>query len=334
MAYENLIKKIFKLYPWLVFFAFLTFVIFHFLYSIFSPLFIGEVKEIIIQPGEKIKTLAWKLEQEKIIRSPFYFRVLVTFRKSKIKAGVYKFNGFYNLTDIIKELEKGGRGIKITISEGMTAKEIENLLNKNGFKINFSKYSLQDFDNIDLIRYFPASSSLEGFLAPDTYEFFPSDDEKTIITEILSNFSKKILPEILKGMDFTLYERLILASIVEKEAKNKDDFPIIADVLIKRFKNNYKLETDAVLIYEKCGFVFCSSSLTKKDLATNSPFNVYQNKGLPPQPISNPGILAIKSVNEPTKTDYWFYLTTKNGEAIFAKSFSEHKRNIEKYLKE
>ncbi|GIW66699.1 MAG: aminodeoxychorismate lyase [Candidatus Parcubacteria bacterium] len=333
MVYENLIQKIFKLYPWLVFLTFLTFIIFHFLYSIFSPVFIGEIKEIVIQPGEKIKTLAWKLEQEKIIRSSFYFRLLIAFKKSKIKAGIYKFNGFYTLNDVIKELEKGGRGIKITISEGMTAKEIENLLIKNGFKVNLSKYRLRDFEDINLTKYFPSSSSLEGFLAPDTYEFFPSDDEKTIVREILLNFYKKILPEILKGIDFSPYERLILASIVEKEAKNKDDFPVIADVLIKRLKSGNKLEADAVLVYEKCNFIFCSDPLTKKDLLTPSPFNVYLNKGLPPQPISNPGILAIKSVNEPTKTDYWFYLTTKTGQAVFSKNFNEHKKNIEKYLK-
>ncbi|MCS7200873.1 MAG: endolytic transglycosylase MltG [Patescibacteria group bacterium] len=333
MAYENLIQKIFKFYPWLVFLIFLIFIIFHFLYSIFAPVFVGEVKEIIIQPGEKISLLAIELEKEKIIRSSFYFRLLVTFRKSEIKAGIYRFNGFYSLLDVIKNLEKGGRGIKITISEGMTAKEIQNLLSEYGFKVNFSKYTLGAF-NTDLVKYFPSSSNLEGFLAPDTYEFFPSDDEITIIQEILSNFSKKFLPEILKGMEFSLYERLILASIVEKEAKFKDDFPVIAGILIKRLKNGYRLEADAVLVYEKCGFIFCQQPLTIEDLKKDSVFNVYKNKGLPPQPISNPGIWAIKSINQPIETDYWFYLTTKAGQAIFAKNFSQHKKNIEKYLKD
>lgn len=333
MAYETLIQKIFKLYPWLVFSIFLVFIIFHFIYSVFAPVFIGEIKEIYIYPGEKTSLLALKLERENIIKSSFYFRFLAAIRKSKIKAGVYKFNGFYSLLDVIKYFEKGGRGIRITITEGMTLKEVENLLNNTGFKVKLSSYKLKDFPQIDLIKYFPTESSLEGFLAPDTYEFFPSDNDQIIIQEILSNFSQKFLPEILKGLDFTLYERLILASIVEKEAKNKEDFPIIAGILIKRLKNNQRLETDAVLVYEKCDFVFCSKALTKSDLTKDSPFNVYKRNGLPPTPISNPGLVAIKSINEPIMTDYLFYLTTDKGQAIFAKTLAEHKKNIQKFLK-
>lgn len=333
MAYETLIQKIFKLYPWLVFFIFLIFIIFHFLYSIFSPVFIGEIKEIYIPHGKKTSLIALNLEQENIIKSSFYFRFLTTLRKSNIKAGVYKFNGFYSLLDVIKYLEKGGRGIKITITEGMTAKEIEKLFDHHGFKVNFSNYQLKDFSQIKLAKQFPPESSLEGFLAPDTYEFLPSDNEKIIIEKILNNFSKKILPEILKGMDFSLYERLILASIIEKEAKNKEDFPVIAGVLIKRLKNDFRLEADAVLVYEKCNFVFCQEPLTKTDLNKDSPYNIYKIKGLPPTPISNPGIIAIKSVNEPIITDYLFYLTTDSGQAVFAKTFDEHKKNIKKFLK-
>ena len=139
--------------------------------------------------------------------------------------------------------------------------------------------------------------------------------------------------EILKGTDLDLYQRLILASIVEKEAKYSDDFPVIAGILLKRLKNNKRLEVDATLIYEKCGFVYCNTSLTREDLLRDSSYNTYRKSGLPPTPISNPGLLAIKSVNNPIETDYWYYLTDSEGRAIFAKTFSEHQRNIQKYLK-
>ena len=333
MAYEDLIKKIFRLYPFLLLSFFLIFVIVHFLYSTFSPVFIGERKTIYVNPGTKIWLLGQNLEKEKIIRSSFYFRFLSFLRKSKIKAGIYEFSGFYNLIDVLKILEKGGRGVKITITEGLTLKEIEDLFLKNNFKISFSKYKLADFDKVDLKNYFPPESNLEGFLAPDTYEFFPDDDEKIIIEKILQNFSKKYLTEILKGMDLDLYQRLVLSSIVEKEAKNPEDFPIIAGILLKRLKNNRLLEADATLVYEKCGFVFCSEPLTKEDLRKDSPYNTYKRLGLPPTPISNPGILAIKSVVSPIMTDYWYYLTDSDGKAIFAKTLSEHQQNIKKYLK-
>ncbi len=330
---EEIMKKIFRWYPWLVLILVISFIGAHFIYSIFAPVFIGERKEIYINPGTKIWYLAQKLEKEKIIRSAFYFRLLVTLRKSNIKAGIYEFNGFYNLLDIIKILEKGGKGVKITITEGMTLKEIEELLKKNNFKVELSKYTLADFPEAKLKDYFPEQVSLEGFLAPDTYEFFPSEDERKIIQTLLNNFSKKYLTEILKNTEMKPYETLILASIVEKEAKNHEDFPVIAGILIKRLKNNWRLEVDATLVYEKCGFVFCQDPLTKKDLGKDSPFNTYKNYGLPPQPISNPGILAVKATVNPLMTDYWYYLTDRDGRAIFAKTLKEHEENIKKYLK-
>jgi UPF0755 protein len=333
MAYEDLIKKFFRLYPFLLISFFLIFILVHFLYSTFSPVFIGGRKTVYVSPGTKIWLIGQNLEKEKIIRSSFYFRFLAFLRKSKIRAGIYEFSGFYNLIDVLKNLESGGKGIKITIIEGLTLKEIEDLFQKNGFKVDFSKYKLSDFPKIDLKNYFPPESSLEGFLAPDTYEFFPNDDEKVIAEKILQNFSKKYLSEILKGMDLDLYQRLILASIVEKEAKNKDDFPVIAGILLKRLKNNKQLEADATLVYEKCNFVFCGESLTKQDLAKDSPYNTYKKLGLPPTPISNPGILAIRSVNNPIMTDYWYYLTDSKGQAVFAKTLKEHQENIKKYLK-
>jgi UPF0755 protein len=333
MVYEDLIKKIFRLYPFLLIGLFLIFVLVHFLYSTFSPIFIGERKTFYVNPGTKIWLLAQNLEKQGIIRSAFYFRLLASLRKSNIKAGIYEFSGFYNLIDVLKNLEAGGRGIKITITEGLTLKEIEALFRKNGFKVDLAKYKLSDFPKIDLKNYFPPESNLEGFLAPDTYEFFPNDDEKKIVERILQNFSKKYLNEILKGTEFDLYQRLILASIIEKEAKNLEDFPIVAGILIKRLKNNKKLEADATLVYEKCNFVFCSEPLTKEDLIKDSPYNTYKRLGLPPTPISNPGILAIRSVNNPLMTDYWYYLNDSDGRAIFAKTFKEHQENIKRYLK-
>jgi UPF0755 protein len=333
MPQEALIRKIFKLYPWLILSLFFVFVFFHFVYSVYYPIFIGEKKIVNVDPGTKNWFLAQKLEKEGIIRSAFYFKILTSLKKSNLKAGIYEFSGFYNLNQIINILEKGGKGVRITITEGMTLKEIENLLRSKGFKVNLEKYKLADFENVDLKNYFDSNLGLEGFLAPDTYEFYPNESEKSIISRILKNFSKKFFPELLKNNELGLYETLILSSIIEKEAKFKEDFPVIAGILIKRLKNNKTLDVDATLVYEKCGYVFCDEELTKEDLKKDSPFNTYKRLGLPPQPISNPGLLAIKAINNPLETDYWFYLTDKTGKAIFAKTLKEHQQNISKYLK-
>ncbi len=333
MASDDLSKKNYRLYPWLLFIFIIIFLLADAVYSILYPIFIGENKIFYLRPGSKISIVANELEKKGIIRSAFYFKFIVAIRNSQAKAGFYEFNGSYNLIDVVKTLEKGGKGIRIVITEGMTLKEIENLFNKNKIKINLSKYTVGDFPEIEIKNHFPASSTLEGFLAPDTYEFLPSEEEKKIIAEILSNFSKKILPEIIKGTDFSPYEYLILASIVEKEAKMPEDFPVIAGILIKRLKNKRTLDVDASLIYEKCGFVFCREPLTREDLKKKTAYNTYQNLGLPPTPISNPGLPAIKSINQPMITDYWYYLTNSEGKAIFAKTLKEHELNIKKYLR-
>ncbi|BCX15132.1 MAG: aminodeoxychorismate lyase [Candidatus Parcubacteria bacterium] len=333
MATEALINKIFRLYPIIFLLFILSFIFIHFIYSVFAPVFIGDIKTVIVPNNIKVVTLGHQLEKDGIIRSSFYFRFVIFLKKSTIRAGIYEFHGSYNLIDVVNLLEKGGKGIKITITEGMTLREIQSLFSKNNFKVNFAKYTLNDFSQTKITDYFPATATLEGFLMPDSYEFLPSDNEKKIITAILNNFMKKAFPVLLKGNDFSLYERLILASIVEKEAKIKEDFAPIAGILIKRLKNNYKLEADAPIVYEKCQYTFCTATLSKEDLLKDSDFNTRKKTGLTPQPISNPGLIAIEAVNQPLISDYFFYLTTKDGKAIFSKSYAEHKKNIEKYLK-
>lgn len=330
---ELVYKRLIKIYPFaILLFVFLLLISLS-LYNIFYPVFIGTPKKIYISPGMKGSDIGWFLEKEGIIRSSFYFRLLMVVKKIKPKAGYYEFYGFNNTLDILKILEKGGKGIEITIPEGRTVKEIEEIFKAKGFKLELSNKKLKDYASALVLKYFPPTSSLEGFLMPDTYEFYKEDNEKQILTKILANFEKKLLPEILKIDTLSPYETLILASIIEKEAKKQNDFFIISGILIKRLANKMKLEVDAPLVYEKCNFRFCDYELTKKDLNVNSPFNTYKNFGLPPQPISNPGLLAVKAILNPVSTEYWFYLTDKEGNAYYAKTYKEHLENIKKYLK-
>jgi len=330
---EIIYQKIIRLYPLFIFSFFMVLITSFTLYYIFYPVFLGTPKKIYISPGTKINEIAWLLEKEGIIRSSFYFKFFVVLKGSKLKAGFYEFYGFLNLFDVIKILEKGGQGIKIVIPEGATIKEIEEIFKQNGFNVSFSNLTLKDYGTPLLLKYFSTTSSLEGFFMPDTYEFYKEEKEKEILRKVFSNFEKKLLPELLKANDVNPYEVLIFASIVEKEAKKTEDFPIIAGILIKRYKNNIKLQADATLVYEKCGFKFCENNLTKEDLNRDSPFNTYKRLGLPPRPISNPGVFAVRAVVNPKDTDYWFYLTDKEGKAYYAKTYKEHLENIKNYLK-
>jgi len=331
------LKKIINIYPWLVLFLIISFIAIYSIFQIFYPIYLPEPgKTIYISPGTSIKDISNKLEQEKIIRSAFFLRIYLYLlnKATNIKAGFYTFQGDLNIKKATEILINGGRGIVITFPEGLTLVEINDLLNKNGLKVDLKKYKLSDFNNIELLKYFPADVNLEGFLMPDTYEFFYEESEIKIVEKFLKNFSKKALPLFLKYPEYNFYEKLIKASILEKEVKTYEEMRIVSGIIDNRLANKMKLEIDATLAYLNCQSYPCSWQVTAKDLKTiSSPYNTYQNYGYPPTPINNPGLNAIKAALEPLKNKYFYYLTDKEGRAIFSTNLKEHQSNIKKYLK-
>lgn len=332
------IQKLIKLYPWVFLSLVLAFIFLYSLFTIYYPIYIPEPGvSFYIPPKSNLKTIADTLEKQKIIRSAFYFRayLVITNRHLNIKAGYYNFYGYLNIPRVSEILEKGGKGIVVTIPEGLTLVEINDILNSKGIKIDLKKYKLGDFSEIELLKYFSKDLPLEGFLAPDTYEFFQEESEKEVVYKFLKNFERKFLPEFLKFPEKNFYERLIIASILEREAKFFEDMKIIAGILDNRLKTKKKLEVDATVAYIKCKKYPCDWQVTSKEIRTiDNPYNTYKNYGLPPTPISNPGLNAIKASLEPITTDYLYYLTDKSGKAIFSKTIKEHQANIKKYLKD
>ncbi len=338
MIEELKLKKIIKIYPWLILCLGLVFIIANSIFQLLSPIYIPEPgKTVYFAPGISIKKIGDQLEKEGIVKSSFLLRTYLYLRGEahKIKAGFYTFKGNLNLIDASEILIKGGKGIIITIPEGLTLVEINYLLNKNNLNVDLNKYKLKDFNNLELVKYFPEESNLEGFLMPDTYEFFYEESEKEIIEKFLKNFIKKALPEFLKYPEQNFYEKLILASILEKEAKSYEDMQIISGILENRLKIKKKLEVDATVAYPNCKKYPCSWQVTPKEIKTNkSPYNTYLNQGYPPTPISNPGLKAIRASLEAIKTNYLYYLTTDDGKTIFSETFKQHQENIKKFLKQ
>ncbi len=209
--------------------------------------------------------------------------------------------------------------ITVTIPEGYTVAEINKKLNDVGV-----------LDNQSL----PAD--MEGYLFPDTYEFFVPSSPGSVLQKFTSNFNLKAAP--LFSESTNISQTLTVASLIEHEIRPasagtpyiKSDRAIVSGIIWKRLANNMPLQIDATLCYikpEPC------LPLTPQDMKTDSPYNTYLHTGLPPTPIDNPGADAIYAALHPVDSPYWFFISDpKTGATIFSKTLDQQSQNIVKYL--
>lgn len=203
----------------------------------------------------------------------------------------------------------------VTIKEGATVHEINKLLKEKG-----------------VITEATLPEELEGYLFPDTYEFFVPSDVETVKAKFQENFNRKVRTVIPAGTsEEDLRKILTKASLIEKEVPDAEERRIAAGIMMKRLENNIPLQMDASICYLKRE-TSCLP-ITDEDKATDSPFNTYRYRGLPPHPIANPGIDAVSAILDPFPSPYWFYLSDpKSKKTVFAKSLDEHNNNVVKYL--
>jgi UPF0755 protein len=241
--------------------------------------------------------------------------------EQKLVAGDYYFSRPISVYSVVSRLVKGNfdlDSIKVTIPEGLSMSQIA---------MNLSS-KLKNFSVDDFMTYSPEK---EGYLFPDTYFFMPDIKAGEVIDELQKNFEEKIetVQPTIDAFGKPEEDVIIMASILEEEARTPEDWQIISGILWKRIKIGMPLQVDSTLGYVT-GKV--SSELTTADLKKDSPYNTYVYKGLPPTPICNPGIETITAAVTPTTTPYLYYLSDENGVIHYAATFAEHIRNRAKYL--
>ncbi len=301
-----------------------------------------------ISQGESVQDIANNLLVNGLIDSVLFFKIYIwqTDSSSQLQAGVYELDKSISISKIVNKFIKGktvSDEQEIKILEGWTIKDINDYLMKNNI-INdniFQKKASQAVNNwefsfakFSFLQQIPRGFDLEGYLFPDTYRIFKQASAEDVIKKMLDNFNKKITPVLyaeIEKQHKTIPEIITMASIIEKEVRDKNDMAIVAGILYKRLSLGMRLEVDSTVNYATGA---SRASVTWQDLQIDSPFNTYQHSGLPPGPICNPGIEAIKAAIYPQTSDYLFYLNRQDtGETIFSKTFSEHIRNKNKYLK-
>lgn len=269
-----------------------------------------------------------------------------------MQAGDYYFEAPVSLYEIAKRVSRGDFGIKIfkiTIPEGSNLKQIADIFEGAGlynkqkiFELtglpavidkNPTVLSSGDFsEKSPLVSKKPKSLSLEGYLFPDTYFFTEYTSLPKALERMIRNLEDKVTPEIrseIARKGKTVHEILTMASLVEEEATKDTDRKMIAGILWKRLAIGMPLQVDPTVRYSTGKY---NGGIPAEDFKIDSAFNTYKYAGLPPGPISNPGIEAIRATLEPIESPYFFYMSDAHDNTYYAVTFEEHKENKRKYL--
>ncbi len=287
----------------------------------------------VVEKGMGSTIISYKLKREGLIMSPFSFQLYTWTHgiSSKLKDGDYIFSANMTLPEIAQALHKGKatQEISLTFIEGWNINEIDDyLVEKNVAKPGEFTDAVQRrsawWDKYDILRLKPAELDLEGYLFPDTYRFYDNVTVEEIAEEMVSTLALKLTPEIrqeIARQGKTVHEVLTLASIVEKEVPHDADRKVVAGIFYARLDAGIGLQSDATVNYATG---LKTTRPTYGDLATESLYNTYKYRGLPPGPIASPSLSAIEATLDPVDTDYLYFLTTPAGDPIYSKTYEEH----------
>ncbi len=310
----------------------------------------------VIESGQGVKQIGQNLEDENLIRSQFWFDLHVWFSgvESDFKAGEYLLNTNKNIQEVVAVLTTGiatENEITIQIIEGWTLERMGEYFEERGLfsqeewldvvgrpRIDYEKNDNypKPFDfaaDFDFLEGRPDNLSWEGYLFPDTYRVYKDAGPKDVAWRMISNLDSKLTPKMkddLEKQGYNIHEVLTMASLIEKEVQTKEDMRIASGIFWDKHKNGNLLRSCATLAYilgvDKPRYSY-------EDTMARSYYNTYVFRGLPPGPISNPGLQAIEAAIYPRHTSYKFFLSRPDtGETVFSEDYSEHQANKSKYL--
>lgn len=295
-----------------------------------------EVILVEVPSGASVQEIATELKEQGLIRESWAFEWYVrnsTFRDD-LKAGTYALRPSQDVPHIVDVLAQGEVATDlVTIVPGERLDQVRVALINSGFKPEAVDAALEpgQYNGHPALVDKPAGASLEGYLYPESFQKTADvTTAKDIVEASLDEMQKRLTPTVRAGMvnqGLTVYEGIILASIVEQEVAKPADRPVVAQVFLKRLREGIRLESDATAGY---GAILAGQP---PSLTYDSAYNTYYNAGLPPTPISNMDESALLAVVNPAKTDYNYFVSGDDGNTYFAKTLAEHEQNIEKYCK-
>ncbi|MGY4690419.1 endolytic transglycosylase MltG [Salibacterium sp. K-3] len=310
-----------------------------------------ETVTVEIPIGSSASDIGSILEENNVIKNGTVFQYYVRYNNEQgFQAGQYELSPSMDIDTVIDELKDGTvmeePAFSFTIPEGTWYEGIVQTIAEAGpheaeavrSKLEDEAYVKQLIEENDAVTEAVLNEDirypLEGYLFPATYEFVEEDTSIEEIAARMIEETEEIMVEFseqVEESDYTFHELLTLASIVEREARKEEDRPRIAGVLFNRLEEGMRLEVDPTVSYAMGEHNYMTSS---KDLETESPYNTYQNTGIPPGPIASPGLSAIQAVMNPEENDYLFFYARPNGEVIYNEEYRDHREVQEEYRHE
>jgi len=268
------------------------------------------------------------LKANGVIRSAFMFRLLVRVRglSGSFLAGQYNLTTNMSVSQVLDAFKKGPflASIRVTFPEGLTISQVAAIAEA---KLGISQAAFvkaAKSGTYSLPPYLPAGTkSVEGFLSPNTYDFFTGASADDVVKKLLGQFAAQAKPlpwGNAKGLGVTDYQVVIIASMIEREARFEADRPLVAAVIYNRLKRGMPLQIDATVLY---ALGKNKPKLTLADLKIVSPYNTYLHAGLPPGPIASPGLAALEAALVPSKATYLYYVSDANGHNHYASTYAE-----------
>jgi UPF0755 protein len=298
---------------------------------------------VVVQSGEAVKQISQRLQDLDIIESPFWFETYVWLTKTEgaFQAGSFRLQQGMNYKSLVAAFSHAEADeVQVTIPEGYRSYEIITAV-QEALQITQDEWDAAIGPNSPLFTSYatllgtvPEGQGLEGYLFPDTYRFRDDATAEVVVETMLLTLERRlaengvVIPEggvMDNGMTF--HEVMTLASVVEKEVPSTEEMKVVADVFLKRINGGIALQACSTVNYVTRK---SDPAVTYEDQQIDSPYNTYMYAGMPPGPIGNPGVNAIVAVLEPTPNNYYFFLSTPEGETLFSETYDQHvyKKNL------